>query len=144
MRVRALASLLLLVSACGTTPAKPFDTGFEVHFILHAEEPLLVSRTFRPVCAVGDVRRLGTARTFGKGLPVATEVAVLLAPGGDQTIVMWDEDNELGGSVEVDVDGPLWVVLPVEPGNKKAKIEVHRSPPHQELGSWQPLVAVPY
>jgi len=143
MRGRALGFLLLLLTACGTGPYEGFDHGFEVHFILHAENALLRPRTFKMVCAVGDMRREGVARTMGPGHPSATEVAVILTPAGERLVVMWDKENQLGGRQEIEVSGPMWVVLPVEPGNRAAKMEVYQSPPHKHIGTWEPLVAVP-
>jgi hypothetical protein len=138
MRRGAVALLLPLLVACSSGPSSPFDTGYDVHFILHAHPPPETAFRVHPVCTVGDQVRKATQVAVGPGEPAAREVAVLRASRGSRRISMWEPRTRSGGRATADVARDLWVVLDL-----KGRFRIFEKPPHEEIGGWVPLVAVP-
>jgi hypothetical protein len=138
MRRGTVALLPLLLLACSSGPSSPFDTGYDVHFILHAHPPPGSVFRVHPVCTVGADVSKSTQVAVGPGEPAAREVAVLRAARGPKRIAMWEPRTRSGGRATADVARDLWVVLDL-----KGRCRIYEKPPHDEIGGWKPLVAVP-
>lgn len=138
MRRGAVALLPLLLLACSSGPSSPFDVGYEVHFIVHAWPVPEKAFRIHPVCTVGGEVKKTTQVAVGPGEPQAREVAVLRASRGPQRISVWEPRTRSGGRATAEVARDLWVVLDL-----KGRFRIFEKPPHDEIGGWEPLVAVP-
>jgi hypothetical protein len=82
-------------------------------------------------------------RRVGGTAPDAVEVAVLRGSEGTWRFALWEPQTRVDARTDVEVDGERWVVVDLQPGKRGAGVRVFEKPPHDEIGSWSPLVTVP-
>ena len=145
MRRACAGPALLLGLACGCAggPQAAFDAGHEVHVILKAHDIPAKGLGVRPTCTLGS-RAASLPRTMLRrdGLR-AVEAAQFRAPNGKWRLAVWEPRTRVEARMDLDVERELWVVLDLHPGVLRGSLRVYDSPPHEAIGAWRPLVAVP-
>ena len=123
---------------------RAFDAGHDVHVILRTDAAPAGGLRVEPVCTAGtEVFRAPVRRLGGTRAPRAVEVAVLRVPRGEHRFSCWEPRTKTRAHADLKVDGERWVVMDLEPGRPQGRLRVFDRPPHDEVGSWRPLVAVP-
>jgi hypothetical protein len=139
--MRLAAGILLLACGCGSGPYGSFDAGHDVHVIVTATPTPVKGLTIRPVVKLGG-ETVETAPRVLKGKDArAVEVAIVLAPKGKHKLTVNDPDLKIGGSIELDVEKEVWVVMEMRYGNSKGRFRVYQYP--DDVGRFVPLVPVP-
>jgi len=142
MRVTLLLSLSALLAGCLSSPDPEFADRFDLHVILRAVPPPPGRIALRPVCTLGRTVRKPSGIAIGPKRPPA-EIALFRAPAGPWRFAFWESRLQAEVRATLDVEHDLWVVVTLGRGRDRASLEVYREPPHQALGAWRPLVAVP-
>ncbi|MHC4816496.1 MAG: hypothetical protein ACYTF8_00350 [Planctomycetota bacterium] len=144
MRLWAAGLLALLASACKAPPYAPFDAGAPVHVIVTADPAPWKPIEIRPVTTLGPlVRKSPSLPMGGRGRAPGVEVALFLAQAGTHRLSVWEPRTWTDARADVEVEGETWVVMEIERGKRIGRLRVFDAPPHEAVGSWQPLVAVP-
>ncbi len=99
--------------------------------------------TLQVRCSVGGRAIAESQPTLGGGRPRAREVATLRAPTGKHTFSFAERTRGLAARRELNVKHEMWVVLILRPSAKAPQLEVFTRPPHAEIGTWAPRVALP-
>ncbi len=142
MRAAVPLLLSLLALACQASPRAVFDSGTEVHVIVRAEPAPKRALRIRPVCTLGAEVVRSPHRTLGPRRPAA-EVAILRVPSGRHRLSIFDPRTFVGARGDLEVNREVWVVMEFAPGSRTAKLTAYSRPPDEQVGRWQPLVAVP-
>jgi len=142
MRPGALVLLFLVAAGCRPAPHGPFDSGHTVHVILRGEDLPPKGVRIEPVCTIGPETVRSEERLLGGVSPDALEVAVLRAPAGKHRISIWEPRTGQGARGDLDLEGERWVVMEFAPGGS-ARLRSYDRPPHEQAGSWRPLVRLP-
>ncbi|MHC4971920.1 MAG: hypothetical protein ACYTG3_06280 [Planctomycetota bacterium] len=144
MRLWAVGLLALLASPGCKAPYAPFDAGAPVHVIVTADPAPWKPIKIRPVTTLGPlVHKSPTLAMGGRGRPAGVEVALFSATAGTHRLSIWEPRTWTDGREDVEVEGETWIVMEIERGKRKGRLRVYDAPPHEAVGSWQPLVAVP-
>jgi len=143
MRLWAAGLLVLLASGC-KSPYAPFDAGATVHVIVTAHPAPWKPVEIRPVATLGPLVRKSSALSMGgRGRPPGVEVALFTATAGTHRLSIWEPRTWTEARGDIEVEGETWVVMEIERGKRGGRLRVFDAPPHEAVGSWQPLVAVP-
>jgi len=143
MRFWAAGLLVLLASGC-RTPYAPFDAGATVHVIVTADPAPWKPVEIRPVATLGPlVQKSSGVSMGGRGRPAGVEVALFTATAGTHRLSIWEPRTWTDARGDIKVEGETWVVMKIERGERGGLLRVFDAPPHEAIGSWQPLVAVP-
>ena len=143
MRLWAAGLLALLASGC-KAPYAPFDAGATVHVIVTADPAPWKPVKIRPVATLGPlVQKPSTLSLGGRGRPPGVEVAIFTATAGTHRLSIWEPRTWTDARGDIEVEGETWVVMEIERGKREGRLRVFDVPPHEAVGSWQPLVAVP-
>lgn len=144
MRLWAVGLLASLAFPGCKTPYAPFDAGAPVHVIVTADPAPWKPVKIRPVTTLGPlVRKSPTLTMGGRGRAPGVEVAVFLATAGTHRFSVWEPRTWTDARADIEVEGETWVVMEIERGKRQGRVRVYDAPPHEAVGSWQPLVAVP-
>jgi hypothetical protein len=143
MRARAAGLSFLFLVGCAASPAGPFDAGFDLHVIVRVVPPSLAERRVRPVITVGERVVRVESRPIAPDGPGAVEVAIVRAAPGEHRLAIWDPVTKSGARATVAVAGERWALIDLAADGRPARLQVYDEPPHAEIGSWLPLIAVP-
>jgi hypothetical protein len=141
---RSAGLLLLLAGACGSGPYGPFDAGHDVHVIVLAKPTPIRGITVSPVVTLGGGEPVATPSRLLKAKEApAVEVAILLAPAGKHRLTVREPRRNIGGSIDLEVEREVWVVMEMRHGEPEGRLRVYDRPPIDEIGRYVPLVPVP-
>jgi hypothetical protein len=138
-----LLAIYLASSGC-KSPYAPFDAGAPVHVIVTADPAPWKPVQVRPVATLGPlVQKPPPLSMGGRGRPPGVEVALFTARAGTHRLSLWEQRTWTDARADIEVEGETWVVVEIRRGKREGRLRVFDSPPHEAVGSWQPLVAVP-
>ena len=145
MRLLAAGLLAICLASAGCkAPYAPYDAGAPVHVIVTADPAPWKPVVIRPVATLGPLVQKPPVLTMGgRGRPRGVEVALFTATAGTHRLSVWEERTWTEARADIEVEGETWVVMEIERGKREGRLRVYDAPPHEAVGSWQPLVAVP-